>query len=177
MRDRITEHICNGPMESSHRRAPACVSLGIKRMASLCTCTKYAHKCHWSTFGMFASVLAHACGHVLRNKRRTTCFFFKHSSGKVVEGVSVVDSRMCFTWRDEISISLSSKSLLFAANQAHQQLASCWLCLHLVLATSNTPQLELKNHARCFGLIMRGVCEPSQTFDLIWNRKTTRGLF
>ena len=39
------------------------------------------------------------------------------------------------------------------------------------------PQFELKNYAWCFGQITRSVFEPSQTFDLIWNRKTTRGLF
>ena len=38
-------------------------------------------------------------------------------------------------------------------------------------------QLELKNYAWCFGQMTGGVFEPSQTFDLIWNRKTTRGLF
>ena len=35
---------------------------------------------------------------------------------------------------------------------------------------SAAPQFELKHYAWCFGQITRGLFEPGQTFDLIWNR-------
>ena len=63
------------------------------------------------------------------------------------------------------------------------RVAKFWLSTSTALLSKwrallyQTPQFELKNYTWCFGQITRSVFEPSQTFDLIWNRKTTRGLF